>query len=174
MLWWCLLGCPAEQLGVELPEGGVRTISQEDLQRDCFGLRTNDAGAFWAHRMEQMHASKIEKGEGWVCARLGSGGRRWVAPWPVDTDTAATAAVFISVAKGWDGGEDARLELCIGSVEGEKWGAFAPGKLEGRSSGQADPTRTLEQLSYVELQQKAVQLYELSANPGEATSNFQK
>ena len=35
---WLLLACPAEQLGVTLPAGGVEAMSNEDLQRDVWSL----------------------------------------------------------------------------------------------------------------------------------------
>ena len=35
---WLLLACPAEQLGVTLPAGGVEAMSNEDLQRDVWAL----------------------------------------------------------------------------------------------------------------------------------------
>lgn len=161
-LFSILLACPVEQLGVELPKGGVQSISQEDLQRDCFGLRKEDPKVFWLHRMEQMHAGTPSEGEGWACVGEGP---RWVAPWPVDTDTAAAAALLISVAKGWDGTE-AAFQLCIGTpppVEGEqRLGPMAPGPLQGLQSGTYDPSRPLEGLSYVELQTKAVAIWKLT------------
>ncbi|MEC7240168.1 MAG: hypothetical protein VXW32_02925 [Myxococcota bacterium] len=36
--FWLLLACPAEQLGVTLPAGGVDAMSNEDLQRDVWSL----------------------------------------------------------------------------------------------------------------------------------------
>ena len=36
--FWVLLACPAEQLGVTLPAGGVEAMSNEDLQRDIWAL----------------------------------------------------------------------------------------------------------------------------------------
>lgn len=168
LLFSILLGCPAEQLGVELPEGGPQAISQEDLQRDTFGLRKEDPLQFWLHRMDQMHATVSSTGDKWACVTIGGGGRRLLAPWPVDVETAVAAAALISVAKGWDGEEKGRLELCIGEpppVEGTlKLGPWGPGPLEGDPlhSGSYDPARSLESLSYVEMQQKAVQLWRLS------------
>ena len=38
MWWFLLLACPAEQLGVTLPAGGVEAMSNEDLQRDVWSL----------------------------------------------------------------------------------------------------------------------------------------
>jgi hypothetical protein len=106
-----LVACPAEQLGVELPEGGVKAISAEDLQRDVHALTRPgaDAGEVFAHRLSQMHLPPTLTGDGRVCGHLGGedGARVIVAPWPaagpLPPADAAQAAVLISLAKGWDG-----------------------------------------------------------------------
>jgi len=106
-----LVACPAEQLGVELPEGGVKAISAEDLQRDVHALTRPDAdpGEVFARRLGQMHLPPTLNGDGRVCGQLGGdeGARVIVAPWPsdgpLDPAAAAQAAVLISLAKGWDG-----------------------------------------------------------------------
>jgi hypothetical protein len=38
LLLLTLLGCPAEQLGVHIPEGGPDAMSHEDLTRDVHAL----------------------------------------------------------------------------------------------------------------------------------------
>jgi hypothetical protein len=63
-----LMACPAERLGVELPEGGVDAMSNEDLQRDVWTLSRgtlsdrrpgqpgHEAGlAFIGERLQAMH-----------------------------------------------------------------------------------------------------------------------
>lgn len=107
-LLFLLQACPAEQLGVEVPAGGVERISAEDLQRDVYALTRPDvdAGAVFAKRMGQMHLSAELTGDGRVCARREGAGpaRVVVAPWtPGDIPAMTQAAVLISVAKGWDG-----------------------------------------------------------------------
>lgn len=106
-----LIACPADRLGIELPAGGVDTISAEDLQRDTYALSRADAnpGAVFERRLEQMNLPASDKGTDHVCAlRAGEGRPRVVtAPWPTAgvsfvTD-AASAAVLVSLAKGWDG-----------------------------------------------------------------------
>ena len=62
----------------------------------------------------------VVEGAGSVCARHdGKGAARVVvAPWPVDVDTAATATVLISLAKGWDGNPPPRTTwLCTARAE---------------------------------------------------------
>lgn len=59
-----LIACPAEQLGIELPEGGAAAISQEDLQRDVFALSREPAAVVFERRMQQMDVDVVEVGEG--------------------------------------------------------------------------------------------------------------
>lgn len=110
-----LIACPADRLGVELPAGGVESISAEDLQRDAYAISRPEAnpGDVFARRLEQMNLpaadapgdAAVDK----VCARRAGEGRAriLVAPWPVAGpslfEDAARAAVLVSVAKGWDG-----------------------------------------------------------------------
>jgi hypothetical protein len=107
MFLWMIIACPAERLGVEVPKGGVETISMEDLQRDVYALTQPgaDVGAAFAHRLAQMHVSGVEQGDGWVCGRRDGDGdpRLFVAPWPANAGDAAEDAALVSLAKGWDG-----------------------------------------------------------------------
>ncbi|MDP2313270.1 MAG: hypothetical protein Q8P41_10220 [Pseudomonadota bacterium] len=106
-----LIACPADRLGVEVPLGGVDTISAEDLQRDAYALTRPEAdvAAVFERRLTQMHLPPGLTGDGRVCAAYGSGGRSRIvlAPWPTEgpsfVEDAARAAILISVAKGWDG-----------------------------------------------------------------------
>jgi len=52
-----LLACPAEQLGIELPEGGLSSVSEEDIRRDLHMLDGDPADRHERiqHRLEQMH-----------------------------------------------------------------------------------------------------------------------
>jgi hypothetical protein len=100
-----LIACPAEQLGVELPEGGARSISQEDLQRDVFAMTHEDRGVVFGRRLEQMHVDGVERAEDRVCGRRDGAGnaRILVARWSDALEDTVEAAALISLAKGWDG-----------------------------------------------------------------------
>lgn len=104
MLLSILIACPAEQLGIELPEGGAGAISQEDLQRDVYALTRGDPESAFARRLEEMHVTATERGDGWICGRRDAGGeaRLLVAPWPEAPTDAVTVAGLVSLAKGWD------------------------------------------------------------------------
>lgn len=106
IILWSLSGCPAEQLGIELPPGGAEAISAEDLRRDVGILRADGARGF-AARMKQMHAKMAGS-----CAQRGEGeGRTLSAP----ADDLLSQAALISLAKGLDTAEDGRsLRFCIG------------------------------------------------------------
>lgn len=101
MLLVILIACPAEQLGIELPEGGEGSISQEDVKRDVWLLaKADDAGAAFTKRLGEMH---VDATEGACGRRDGPGPARvLVAPWPTDTASRVQAAALISLAKGWD------------------------------------------------------------------------
>jgi hypothetical protein len=110
MLLWMLIACPAERLGVEVPTGGADAISAEDLQRDVYALSRADADVaeVFARRLTQMHLPPKEREADRVCAVRGGSApgaapRVVVAPWPTTPAEAASAAVLVSVAKGWDG-----------------------------------------------------------------------
>lgn len=115
------MACPAEDLGIELPEGGVNAISAQDLQRDIYGLSQPDAEHFWETRMTQMNVTSQNAGEGWHCANIGVDSTLTLsAPWPSDPSSMAQAAALISLAKGWDGeAPRAGIRLCMGTIEGE-------------------------------------------------------
>jgi hypothetical protein len=142
-----LWGCPAQWLGVELPEGGAASISQEDLQRDTLGLSREDAAAFFQKRMEQMHVDEVVVAEGSICGRIGDGERRVEVPWAVDVRSAALGAVLISVAKGFDGVEpESGVMLCM--VKGAR-------ELEGFTL-----VGSLEELNYVKLAKETRSFFE--------------
>lgn len=165
-----LLGCPAEQLGIELPPGGEAAIHQEDLQRDVRGLTGADPGEWFARRMAQM-GLEVRRDRGWVCGETNAPARAWLAPWPGSVDDAAAGAALISVAKGWDTlGEAAPAAYCVAEPTASVpytvvWnlGPLAPGPLERAPfrSGTPDPARRFEGLDYRELEGKARELYRL-------------
>ena len=119
-----LLGCKAERLGVELPQGGRDHISQEDLQRDVWSLtRLGDraveveaAAAHLQQRFQQMHTrpafgrsyqSAAESGGIVVCAEREGQSVSPVLVLAEDPGQGAAAgavplSVLISVAKGFD------------------------------------------------------------------------
>ena len=170
-------GCPAEDLGIELPPGGAASISVDDLQRDIAGLLAKGEG-WYARRMSQMHF-EVVRGEGWMCGQRGEGpGRTFVADLPTDVDHASTAAVLIAMAKGWDtvGTLPGERRYCLGGGEGAprvRLGPFAPGVLgEGLpedggvlGSGTLDPTRRPEAVDYRELAEKARILFQRDGGP---------
>lgn len=102
-----LIACPAEQLGIELPEGGAAAISQEDLQRDVFALSREPAAVVFERRMQQMDVDVVEVGEGRLCARKdgasGAAPRVILAAWPDTLGGRVGTAALVSLAKGWDG-----------------------------------------------------------------------
>jgi hypothetical protein len=122
-----LIACPADQLGIEMPDGGAGAVSVEDVQRDVLRLldpTTDDAAAF-AERMEQMRVDKVVRDDDRVCGRKNGPGpaRVLVAPWPTDVASAVRAAMLVSLAKAFDGPVAATREtwLCIGAgPEGEQ------------------------------------------------------
>lgn len=118
----CLGGCPAEQLGVDVPRGGVDSISQEDLQRDVFlfedpqlpGERSpGKAGAPVAaqrlqDRLQQMHLLPAfgagyslpvptvdgEEGAALVCGRRDGAGSEGVVVIALDEGKGARAGAL--------------------------------------------------------------------------------
>jgi hypothetical protein len=170
------LGCPAAMLGIELPPEGAKAISMEDLKRDCFALRKEDPEKFFAKRMEQMRVADLNTGDGWICATIGDApADRLQSGWVEDTDTAASAAALISIAKAWDGqSPNPGLELCMARrdpptpMRTTRLGPLAPGALDPGPplhSGQPDPQRALEDLDYDELRQKTVAIWTM-VQPG--------
>ena len=125
-----LWGCPAEQLGVDVPRGGPDAISQEDLQRDVFlfedpefkGQRGpgNQGAALAAlrlqDRLQQMHllpafgdgySLPVEGGGAVVCGRKDGKGDQGVVLIALDLGSGARGgalpyAAAISLAKAFD------------------------------------------------------------------------
>jgi hypothetical protein len=121
-----LLGCPAEQLGVHVPEGGPDAVSHEDLTRDAHALvklgdrRPGAAGAragveIIQRRLGEMKTlpafgqSYVAQGAaGWaVCGQKDGRSDRAVLIVAEDAgdgagDSAAPTAALISLAKSYD------------------------------------------------------------------------
>jgi len=123
-------GCPAEQLGVELPRGGPQAISHEDLQRDTWLLGRAADPAQQARtlgeRLGQMRMLPAF-GSDWarpapagalVCGRKEGRatqvGLVVAVGDPATPAGAATWAGLVSLAKGWDlpGQPDRTRILC--------------------------------------------------------------
>jgi len=124
------MGCPAAQLGVDVPRGGPDAISQEDLQRDTFlfedpalagGRGPGQPGATlsaqrFEERLQQMHllpafgdGYRVPAGEGaWlICGRRDGKGDEGAVLVALDAGQGARAgavplAAAISVAKAYD------------------------------------------------------------------------
>lgn len=113
-----LCGCPAEQLGVELPRGGALAISQEDLRRDAWLVQQVADPAAAAgevgKRLSQMRLLPAF-GDAWIraggqgpvaCGRkdgAGQGSLLVIAVGDPGTTSGAVAwAGLVSLAKGWD------------------------------------------------------------------------
>lgn len=121
-----LFACPAEQLGVELPKGGAKSLSQEDLQRDLFMMvELNDrrpGGADYAagldriaQRLDQMKTlpafgdgvrRPAGQGENLCTRHDGQSGRAIVIA-AIDAangadESASAIAALISLAKSFD------------------------------------------------------------------------
>ncbi|MCB9777461.1 MAG: hypothetical protein H6742_02730 [Alphaproteobacteria bacterium] len=113
-----LLGCPAEDLGVELPKGGPQSVSAEDLQRDAWAIqkagRPGDAAGHVAKRLAQMRLLPgfgstwvgADPGTAVVCGRKdgqGAPGALIVAEGdPASTDGQVVWAALISLGKATD------------------------------------------------------------------------
>lgn len=120
-----LVGCPAAELGVELPPEGAASISAEDLRRDT-DLLTREGAAAWNERMSAMNAAVLPGPR--VCVGQGAGAERAEALWaPVGADgrfggvaQAADAAALISLAKAWDtlGTKPGPRRYCLGEGDG--------------------------------------------------------
>ena len=184
-----LIACPAAQLGVELPPGGVDAISHEDLRRDVRLLTGADPAAEFAGRLAQMAMVPAAPPAGVptsaTCAARGQGPRPGgkpallLAPWPANPDTATAAAALISVAKAWDlsGGAGGRVTLCLlaaGTPLVETLAGLPPGVALGvgpLASGAAhpegacfvadppDPARPAERINYTDLQSRVKTLF---------------
>jgi hypothetical protein len=163
------LGCPAEQLGLELPPSGATSISAEDVQRDVRGV-LREGVSFYALRMRQM-GFEVREGPGWTCGVRGQGGTRgWRAPLPTSTDSATAAAVLIGMAKAWDttGGPPGERWLCLGTgAPAAVWtdlGWFGPGSVERGPpvhAGAPDPARPVERLDFRALARQAGEVFAL-------------
>jgi hypothetical protein len=109
MFMYLLIACPAERLGVELPERGGASISQEDLQRDVFALTREPPEVVFRRRMEQMHVDEVVVTSDALCARKDGrdpSPRLVRAEWPDTLGGRVGTAALVSIAKGWDGPED--------------------------------------------------------------------
>ena len=125
-----LSGCPAAQLGIELPPEGMEAISAEDLRRDT-DLVQRDGAAGWRSRMEQMSATSMP-GER-VCMRQGDGNADplwsgFSGTGTVTVGEAVDAAALISIAKAWDtlGEKPGPRVYCLGEGDGTRLIPFAP------------------------------------------------
>ncbi len=172
-----LIACRVEELGIELPSGGVSAVSHEDLRRDTRLLAGADPGAVWGERLGQMGMTATPAppplAESASCFARGDGvppvgkARLLVAAWPGNPDEATAAAALISIAKAWDlaEGPEGRATLCLLArgaafpdrlAAGLAVGPLAAGSLvwgEGSLRAEpADPTRTAERINYTDLQ----------------------
>lgn len=102
-----LLACPAQDLGIVVPESGLEAISMEDLTRDVAGLTTGPAleseaarRVFLSQRYEQMD---LRPGPGMCHHRPGTGPERvevrFAPGEPGAQDQWGAAAVAITLAK---------------------------------------------------------------------------
>lgn len=140
-----LIACPAEQLGIELPEAGVNGISHEDLRRDVRLLTESaDKEAAFVARLGQMKFEPVPTMPG--CATRGEGERATVifAPVPGYADEATAAAAVISFAKAWDLGDGppSRVVACLGD---------RPGGERVEPFGPVDASRPAEVINYTHL-----------------------
>ena len=121
-----LLGCPAEQLGVHIPEGGPDAMSHEDLTRDVHALvklgdrRPGAPGARAGLEIIQRRLGEMktlpafgsgyvqQQATGWaVCGQKDGRSDRAVLIVALDAgdgagDSAAPTAALISLAKSYD------------------------------------------------------------------------
>lgn len=128
LLLLLMMGCPAEQLGVDLPAGGVEAMSNEDLQRDVWGLSRGDLVdrrpgqpghdrglAFIGERLQKMHTLPAF-GESWLqpagvgfnlCSVQKGHSQEHILLYTVDQgqgafESASGVAGLISLAKSFD------------------------------------------------------------------------
>lgn len=156
-----LTACPAEQLGVELPRGGVEAVSPEDLRRDAGDLEAapspEAAGELLARRLAQMRLLPAF-GSAWTHPGPGGplicGRKEGQAPRallvvaigaPNRTEGAVAWAGLISLAKAWDrpGRPPRTILLCalVGTPDLEALAATPPQPLD-----QVDSAWILESL----------------------------
>jgi hypothetical protein len=122
-----LLGCPAADLGVELPPEGIDAISAEDLRRDT-ELFLREGTAAWLTRMAAMNAVPLSGPR--VCVGQGAGAESEPARWAAtDVSTgkftlgdAVDAAALVSLAKAWDtlGNKPGPRLYCLGAGPGQR------------------------------------------------------
>jgi hypothetical protein len=117
IILWCLAGCPAESLGIELPPGGAEAISAEDLRRDVGILRQDGRSGFTA-RMRQMNANEQDG-----CVARGEGTPVLLS---APADDLLGQAALISLAKGLDTSESTlAVRFCVGT-EGQRVAVDVP------------------------------------------------
>lgn len=142
----CLVACPAEQLGVELPRGGPDAISQEDLRRDSWLLAQASAGAaspaqagaVVAQRLSQMRLLPAFGGE-WtrtsagglaICGRKDGADKSVLLVVaqgdPATVDGALSWAGLVSLAKGWDQPGQPRKTRILCAITRPLDGAWPP------------------------------------------------
>ena len=103
------LGCPAEQLGIPVPKGGVEAIAMDDLVRDTAQLTKaaspEDRLAFLAERWDQMGLDAREGGRCGVREGTTADAVAVLAQegTPGDAASWTAAAAAISVAKAFHG-----------------------------------------------------------------------
>ena len=115
-----LLGCPAEKMGVELPRGGIDSISMEDITRDVMILsRSSDRRHDAQRRLQEMRTlpafgrsyMRTVEGGDLLCGRrdgrLGPHSQEAIVVLALDSqgdssDDASQIAGLISLAKGFD------------------------------------------------------------------------
>jgi len=147
-----LIGCPAEQLGVELPRGGVGALSMEDITRDVMMLSSSrDRLRNIERRLQDMRTLpafgrsylRVVDGEEILCGRrdggLGQHSQEAIVVLALDTavddrDGASQVAGLISLAKVFDMHEPPKLSMifCVTSEEGgtDRYYASPPVPLE--------------------------------------------
>lgn len=122
-----LLGCPAADLGVELPPEGIDAISAEDLRRDT-ELFLREGTAAWLTRMAAMNAVPVVGAR--MCVGQGAGADQEPARWSAADVSKGTftltdavdAAALVSLAKAWDtlGSKPGPRLYCIGDGAGQR------------------------------------------------------
>ncbi len=140
-----LTACPAEQFGVELPKGGVEAMSNEDLQRDVWGLSRgamqdrrpgqtgHEAGLqFISKRLQAMHtlpafgSEMLQKFDGGanLCTVQKGRGQEHILIQTLDHglgafESASGIAALISLAKSFDVRERPAHSVVFCVVAGE-------------------------------------------------------
>lgn len=161
------LGCPAEQLGIPVPKGGIEAIAMDDLVRDTARLAKGEPG-FLAERWADMGLEAREGGRCGVREGTGAESLAIVADEgkPGEASTWAASAVVISVAKAFHGrpADPRAVWFCVGEAPVEAVQTWQIGPVgrgetvitpaspmtayvaEGASTGELD-YRRLEQLA---------------------------